>query len=314
VTVITDELLRPQYLSQVIGMPKIKTRLRTVITAALKTGAKLENVLLSGPAGCGKSLLAHVIAREMGLNTAVTTGADLAKDAYQVKRMVVHGSLLFIDEIHQLSKKSQDILLPWLEQGQVKMTWWEKKGTRYVGIDKKADFICIGATTQVGRLQDPFVQRFKLHLILDLYSVNDLAQIAARSAQLLQLNVVQEGLRIIAERSKGTPRITNSILWYIQQYSIANSCRRLEKNDVLFALKELGVGKLGLTEQDRRYLKRLARSNKPVGLTTLALSLSESPLTLQTIEGYLMRQELVEVTSRGRQLTINGVRFLKGEP
>lgn len=308
----TDALLRPQYLSEVIGMPLVKTRLKTIISAALIEKTKLENILLSGPPGTGKSLLAHVIAREMGLGTAVTTGADLAKDAYQVKSMVVNGSVLFIDEIHQLSRKSQDILLPWLEQGQIKMTWWEKRGTRYVGMEKQADFICIGATTIPGPLQKAFSQRFKLKLYLKLYPVDELTQIATRNALLLNLTISPDGLREVAKRSKGTPRIVNTNLWYIQQYAIYHSLKFLYLQEVHSALNEFGVDELGLNDRDRFYLERLNLFNRPTGLRPLADAMTDTPNALRDIEPFLVECGLVALTQRGREITDAGKKHLKG--
>ncbi len=309
----TDALLRPQYLSEVIGMPQIKARLHTVIAAALIRKTKLGNILLSGPAGTGKSLLAHVIAREMGLGTVVTTGIDLAKDAWQVKNMVVAGSLLFIDEIHQLNRKGQDVLLPWLEQGQIKTTWWAKEGNRYVGVEKQADFICIGATTIPGPLQRAFEQRFALRLFLTLYSVDELAQIAARSARLLGLIISPDGLREVAKRSKGTPRIVNSnLLWYIQQYAIYHSLKCLYPKEVCAALDEFGVDELGLNDRDRFYLEKLNLFNRPTGLRPLADAMTDTPNALRDIEPFLVECGLVALTQRGREITDAGKKHLKG--
>jgi Holliday junction DNA helicase RuvB len=315
-TVTTDQLLRPNTLEGCIGLKDAKIQLQTVIKAARITGIPLKHVLLTGPAGCGKTTLALAVANEMNSVLTETTGEALGtlsdRGSVNLLYSVWEGGMLFVEECHQLNKKAQDILLPWLERGKLmtKAVIGSGRNIRYQ--EQFRDFTCVAATTIPAKLQDPFVQRFTTRIGVDFYTVEELLELVSRSANLLKLNIAPDGLRLIAERCKGVPRIANNILWYVQQYATSQDRLSLKEQDVLIALEQLGIAELGLTKQDIWYLRRLSLSSKPVGLATLSASLSETTGTVQGIEGYLMRQFLVEVTGRGRALTEKGIQYLKG--
>ena len=304
-----DALLRPKTLDEVIGIPKVKRRLRTIITAYRKQNTRPANILLSGPPGVGKTLLSHVIANELGVDVTVTTGAEVSDDAWQVQTDMTTGdNVLFIDEIHQLNKKGQDILLPWLEQGGFEYTKLSYNMTTRRSTWEKSwkAFTCIGATTRPDPLQAAFDQRFKLRIFLSLYTEGELGQIAGRSARLLNLFIAPDGLREVARRSKGTPRIVNNQLWYIQQYAIANDIRVLYPGDVDDALNELGIDQLGLNDQDRFYLETLATFDRPTGLRVLADSMMATSDAIRNTEPFLLKSGLVQLSPRGRILTDKG--------
>ena len=321
-----DVLLRPKCLSQIVGQTKVKTVLNTVITAARNQRIPVGHILFTGPAGTGKTTLAHVVANEMKSPCWATTGTNLATQLANYDTLFKkilptfeeHG-IIFVDEIHRVANLVQDTLLPLLERNWLAIKYRSPRSG--LGI-RKGDWVAlsgttkaftfIAATTRSGLLQDPFRARFKLELELDFYNTEALFQIAERSAWLLELGISSSALHIIAQRSKGIPRLTNRYLWYCRQYQIANDYRYINACGVQKTMHELNIDALGLDKLDRKLLSYLAELDRPTGATTLCAYLSIDRATLETVlEPHLLRLHLIIKTARGRTITPKAIKHLK---
>lgn len=321
-----DKLLRPKRLNQVIGQTEVKTILNTVIRAARIQGQPVGHILLTGSAGLGKTTLAHVIANEMQTSCWATTGTNLATQLSdqntlfrQILPTIQQGGVVFVDEIHRVANLMQDTLLPLLERNWLAVRYRAphaglgvRKGDWIAYSDQVRPFCFIGATTRSGLLQDPFRARFKLQLQLDFYNDEAIFQIVRRSAWLLEMGISDAALRMIAQRSKGVPRIGNNHTWYCQQWAVAHQ-RYIDSPQAKTAMAELGIDEFGLDKTDRRLLGYLAELDKPVGATTLCSYLSIDRATLEdVIEPYLIRTTLLQKTPRGRIITNKAIQHLKG--
>ena len=313
-TASLDTLLRPTTLNDCVGLKAAKVQLRTMINSARITRRPLGHILFSGGGGVGKTTLALAVANELHTTLTQTTGEALGslndRDSIDLLSRVCEGGMLFVDECHQLNRRAQDTLLPLLERGQLMTQAGNRSRKAY--IEKYfQDFTCLAATTAPGSLQETLKQRFERHIELDFYSIEELTEIAARNAGLLGVNIANDGLKMIASRAKGVPRIANNILKYARHFSISRAYPRLGLRDVQAVMSELEIGELGLTKRDKRYLGKLASLGKPMGIRTLAANLREDQGTIQEIEGYLMQEDLIEITTRGRCITDKGLQYLE---
>ncbi|MFA4954608.1 MAG: Holliday junction branch migration DNA helicase RuvB [Patescibacteria group bacterium] len=302
-----DVTLRPTCLAEFVGQPRVKENLSVFLEAAKKRDEPCEHVLLYGPPGLGKTTLAHVIAREMDTHIKVTSGPALERvgDIAAILTNLEEGDILFIDEIHRLNRSIEEVLYPAMEDFALDIVIGKGPAARILRLDLKR-FTLIGATTRMSLLSSPLRDRFGSVYHLDFYGLDEMAQIVNRSARLLQFPVDDEAARIIATRSRRTPRIGNRLLKRVRDYAQVKNDGRLDQNIVAAALDALEIDPRGLDETDRRTLRALIEkfSGGPVGLTTLAASLNEDMATLEeVIEPFLLQEGFLNRTPRGRMAT-----------
>lgn len=302
-----DVTLRPSNLDEFVGQPKVKENLSVFLEAAKKRGEPCEHVLLYGPPGLGKTTLAHVIAREMGASIKVTSGPALERvgDIAAILTNLEEGDILFIDEIHRMNRSIEEVLYPAMEDFALDIVIGKGPAARTLRLDLKR-FTLIGATTRMSLLSSPLRDRFGSVYHLDFYGLDEMASIVQRSAKLLKFPVDDAAARIIATRSRRTPRIGNRLLKRVRDYAQVKSDGRLDEGVVTAALDALEIDPRGLDETDRRALRALIEkfSGGPVGLTTLAAALNEDVATLEeVIEPFLLQEGFLNRTPRGRQAT-----------
>lgn len=305
--VVLNISLRPHKLAQFIGQKDIVGNLKVCLTAAKQRREPLEHILLSGPPGLGKTSLAHIIAHEMGTKITATSGPAIerAGDLIGILTNLEKGDVLFIDEIHRLSKVVEEFLYPAMENFQIDFVIDKGQFARTIKFNLKP-FTLVGATTRTGLLAAPLRSRFGIFYNLDFYQVEDLARIVKHSAKTLGMEINQEAADEIARRARGTPRIANRLLRRIRDYA---QVLKIEKVDVTAAartLDELGIDKAGLDDMDRKVLKLILESfsGGPVGIESLAASLNEEVDTIEdTVEPYLLKAGYLKRTSRGRVAT-----------
>ncbi|HHW74245.1 MAG TPA: Holliday junction branch migration DNA helicase RuvB [Firmicutes bacterium] len=307
--------LRPQSLVEFIGQEKIKEKLGIYITAAQGRSEPLDHVLLYGPPGLGKTTLAHIIAGEMGVNIRITAGPAIERpgDLAAILTNLGHGDVLFIDEIHRLSRTVEEILYPAMEDFALDIIIGKGPGARSLRLDLPP-FTLIGATVRAGALTSPLRDRFGIVDRLEFYTIEELIRIITRSAQLLNVAIEPEGARAVAGASRGTPRVANRLLKRVRDYAQVRADNVVSGDAAREALLMLQLDRLGLDEIDRRLLRTMIEKYEggPVGLETLAASISEEPETLEDVyEPYLMKLGLLKRTPRGRVVTREAYRLLK---
>lgn len=313
-----DVALRPLSLTEFIGQPDLRENLRVFITAAKKRGDAMDHVLLFGPPGLGKTTLAQIIAKELGVGFRATSGPVIAKagDLAALLTNLEPHDVLFIDEIHRLNPAIEEILYPAMEDRKLDLMIGEGPAARSVQIELPP-FTLVGATTRSGLLTNPLRDRFGIPLRLEFYNVEDLSKIVERSAGLLTMNLTRGGAYEIAKRSRGTPRIAGRLTRRVRDFTQADDIAQVTEKHVDYALGRLDVDHSGLDRMDHKYLACIANNygGGPVGVETLAAALSEQRDMIEdVIEPYLMQQGLVQRTPRGRVLSAKGFRYLGLEP
>jgi Holliday junction DNA helicase RuvB len=299
-----DTALRPKSLEEFIGQPIIKENLRIFLEAAKKRQEPCDHVLLYGPPGLGKTTLAHVIANEMGTKIRVTSGPALERvgDLAAILTNLEEGDILFIDEIHRMNRSIEEVLYPAMEDYALDIVMGKGPTARTLRLDLKR-FTIIGATTRLSMLSAPLRDRFGSHVHLDFYGEDEMHAILARSSNLLNVPSENAALRLIATRSRRTPRIANRLLRRVRDYAQVMADGTMTEPIVDGALRSLEIDTLGLDQADRRVLTAIIETFKggPVGLSTLAAATSEEMDTLEdVIEPFLLQQGLITRTPRGR--------------
>lgn len=299
--------LRPKSFDEYVGQELAKEQLRIGIEAAKSRGDSLDHVLLYGPPGLGKTTLAGIIAQEMGVNFRITSGPAIEKpgDLAALLTNLNEGDVLFIDEIHHLQRSVEEILYPALEDFALDIILGKGPSARSIRLDLKK-FTLIGATTRAGQLTSPLRDRFGMVLRLEMYTVEELAQIVTRSAGILGVGIDSDGALEIASRSRGTPRIANRLLRRVRDYAqvIGNGMIDAEISDKCLRMME--IDELGLDRIDRRMLETIIKVYRggPVGIETLAATIGEETVTLEDVyEPYLLQIGFLSRTPRGRLAT-----------
>jgi Holliday junction DNA helicase RuvB len=309
-----DTHLRPQMLKEFVGQTKAKQNLHVFIEAAKGRNEALDHVLFAGPPGLGKTTLAQIVARELGVNFRATSGPVIAKagDLAALLTNLEERDVLFIDEIHRLNPAIEEILYPAMEDFQLDLIIGEGPAARSVRIDL-AHFTLIGATTRTGLLTTPLRDRFGIPVRLDFYTEEELLDIIRRGARVLQVAMAEEGAREIARRSRGTPRIAGRLLRRVRDFASVAGSSTIDAKVADKALRNLEVDSKGLDALDHRYLTCIAVNfgGGPVGVETIAASLSEARDAIEeVIEPFLIQQGFVNRTPRGRLLTPHAFRHL----
>lgn len=313
-----EHALRPRELDEFVGQQKVRENLSVFIEAAKTRGEALDHVLLFGPPGLGKTTLAQIVARELGVNFRATSGPVIAKAGDLAALLTNLGprDVLFIDEIHRLNPAVEEVLYPAMEDFQLDLIIGEGPSARSIRIDLQP-FTLVAATTRSGLITTPLRERFGIPLRLQFYTPEELTKIVARGAGLLGFDLAEDGAAEIAKRARGTPRVAGRLLRRVRDFATVAGRAVVDAITADAALTRLDIDKAGLDAMDRRYLACIADNygGGPVGAETLAAALGDQRDVIEdVIEPYLMQQGLVQRTPRGRMLSAAGWRYLDRKP
>src|SRR6056297_271760 len=313
-----DRALRPQMLDDFIGQAEARANLKVFIQSARQRGEAMDHALFYGPPGLGKTTLAQIMSRELGVGFRTTSGPVLAKagDLAAILTNLERNDVLFIDEIHRLNPVVEEVLYPALEDFELDLVIGEGPAARTVRIELQP-FTLVGATTRLGLLTTPLRDRFGIPTRLQFYTVDELHEIVTRNAIRMGAPADTDGAREIARRARGTPRIAGRLLRRVVDFAVVEGDGKISKALADNALTRLGVDDLGLDGADRRYLRLIAEAYQggPVGIETISAALSESRDALEeVIEPFLLQQGLIQRTPRGRMLAQGGWRHLGMAP
>jgi Holliday junction DNA helicase RuvB len=309
-----DRALRPQYLDEFIGQAEARANLKVFIESARMRGEAMDHTLFHGPPGLGKTTLAQIVARELGVGFRMTSGPVLAKagDLAAILTNLEARDVLFIDEIHRLNPAVEEVLYPALEDFALDLVIGEGPAARTVRIDLQP-FTLVGATTRMGLLTTPLRDRFGIPTRLQFYTEDELHEIVTRGARLMNIPAETSGCREIARRARGTPRIAGRLLRRVVDFALVEGDGRLTREIADSSLTRLGVDHLGLDGGDRRYMLLLAENygGGPVGIETISAALSEARDAIEEVtEPFLLQQGLIQRTPRGRMLAAKAWRHL----
>ncbi len=311
---ISINSIRPLELDDFIGQSEVRANLKVFVTAAKKRGDAMDHTLLYGPPGLGKTTLAQIISRELGVNFRATSGPVIAKagDLAALLTNLGENDVLFIDEIHRLNPAVEEILYPAMEDFQLDLIIGEGPAARSVRIDLPP-FTLVGATTRAGLITTPLRERFGIPLHMNFYNQDELSEIILRAARILNLDILKEGADEIAKRSRGTPRVAGRLLRRVRDFASISDSQIVDAKQADNALLRMDVDARGLDKMDRRYLECMAKNyaGGPVGVDTMAAALAnERDVLEEVLEPFLIQQGLVQRTSRGRMLTANGWKYI----
>lgn len=309
-----DNTLRPQSFNDYVGQEKVKKNLDILIRAAKKRKEPIEHVLLYGPAGLGKTTLAHIIAKETGSSIRVTSGPAIERvgDLGSILTNLQDGDILFIDEIHRLNKMIEEVLYPAMEDYKLDIIIGKGPSARTIQLELPK-FTLIGATTRLGSISNPLRNRFGATHRLDFYSVDEIRKILERSGKILGVGADSSGIAKIAECSRCTPRVANRLLKRVRDYAQIKNHKKIDSAVAKEALEMIDVDEVGLEPVDRIILDTIIKkfNGGPVGIQTLAAATSEEIQTIEDVyEPYLIRVGFLARTPRGRIVTENGFRHL----
>ncbi|MFZ9794554.1 MAG: Holliday junction branch migration DNA helicase RuvB [Gemmataceae bacterium] len=312
-----DAALRPRWLKEVIGQKAVVQRLQIVLNACRKLKEPMSHLLLDGPPGLGKTTFATVMPNELGTSLQMTSGPALTKPADLLPFLtnIEEGSILFIDEIHRLPRTVEEFIYPAMEDFRVDIVLGEGMNARTISLKLKR-FTLIGATTRSGMLSSPMRDRFKMHEHLEFYTPEELAQIVSINANKLETKLSDEAAKEIAIRSRGTPRIANSRLWWSRHYAASEGNGEIDLKTAKAALEMAEVDRAGLDKQDRRYLETIVGvfAGGPVGVEALSATMNLPTDTLSDeIEPFLLREQFLIRTPRGRVASLKAYQHL-GKP